>query len=278
MTRQPEPREQWEGVAAELRAYRQAERQAWGDLDDIQVARYLAGVCSPQERAAVEQAMQTLPDVRDVIEVLRAVEPARGMDSAVRASSARVAAGLRTPWKWALAGAGLAATFLLGLLVGPALRPSSHELLVASLTAIPRDSRAPDAAQVKLDDEGVYRITGGKDFAIEIGSPRPGVATVVLLGPGPPTVYPLPGQVDIPVEPFRPRKFGPLDRPDAQTTVLVIVTATPAAEVIRQHLTAEAAAADQPDRLLGQLEQALWQAGHRWAALGRMTVEPVERK
>jgi hypothetical protein len=56
------------------------------------------------------------------------------------------------------------------------------------------------------------------------------------------------------------------------------VTATPAADVIRQHLTAEAAAADQLDRLLGRLEQALWEAGHRWAALGRMTVEPVERK
>jgi hypothetical protein len=90
-------------------------------------------------------------------------------------------------------------------------------------------------------------------------------------------VYPLPGQADIAVEPLQPRKFGPLDRPQARTTLLVLVTATPAAETVRQHLATADAAPDQPDRLLAQLEQALWGAGQRWAALGRITVEPSGR-
>jgi hypothetical protein len=188
----------------------------------------------------------------------------------------------RTLLRAALVGIGLAASFLVGLLVGRgtfAPEPSGQpgERLLASLTAVPRDSRAAEAARVTLDDQGVYRITGGKEFALEIRSPRRGVATVVLVGPGQPMVYPLPGQTDIAVEPLKPRKFGPLDRPQAKTAMLVIVTAVPAAEIVRQHLVAAGAALDQPDRLLAQLEQALWAAGQRWAALGRITVEPSER-
>jgi hypothetical protein len=309
MARPSESREQWERLAAELRAYRDAQRHAWGDLDDIQLARYLDGACSPQERAEVEKAMRDSPDVRDVIEVLRSVLPARGMDApippdsaegtaswaAVRAAAlpqdtvapgqpagTRQALRRRTLLRAALVGIGLAASFLLGLLVGSwrfAPQPSERppERLLASLTAVPRDSRAADAARVTLDDQGVYRITGGRDFSLEVRSPRRGVATIVLLGRGQPTVYPLPGQADIAVEPLEPRKFGPLDPPQARTTVLIIVTATPAAETVREHLAAGAGALDQPDRMLAQLEQVLWGAGQRWAALGRITIEPAGR-
>jgi hypothetical protein len=307
-----ESREDWERLAAELRAYRQAQRQAWGDLDDLQVARYLDGACSPQERATVEQGMRDLPDVREVIDVLRSVLPAWGVDASDQTHSleetpdaaswaaARAVAirkgtmpmrqppacepglGRRTLLRAALIAVGLAASFLLGWLVGtgklapePSRRPG--EVLLASLTAVPRDSRAAEAARVTLDDQGVYRIAGGRDFALEIRSPRRGVATIVLLGPGQPMVYPLPGQADIAVEGMEPRKFGPLDRPEVRTTVLVIVTATPAAETVRRHLAAAEAARDQPDRLLAQLEHALWAAGQHWAALGRITIEPWGR-
>jgi DNA-directed RNA polymerase specialized sigma24 family protein len=87
MSKQSGSPQQWERVAAELQAYRDAQREVWGDLDDIQVARYLTGVCSPQERAAVEHVMQSRSDVRDVIDVLRAVEPARRTDAAVQSVS-----------------------------------------------------------------------------------------------------------------------------------------------------------------------------------------------
>jgi hypothetical protein len=306
-----ESREHWERLAIELRADEPAQRQAWGDINDIQLARYVDSACSPQERAAVEQAMRDLPDVREAIDVLRGVLPAWGLEAPVQPGLAEGAAGavswaaaraaalaqdtvvqrqlVATRWarrrmvlRAALVGIGLAASFLLGWLVGqgrlgpePSGRPG--ERLLASLTAVPRDSRAAEAARVTLDDQGVYRIAGGRDFALEIRSPRRGVVTLVLLGPGQPMVYPLPGQADIAVEPLEPRKFGPLDRPEARTTVLVIVTATPAAEIVRQHLAAAGAGLDQPDRLVAQLELVLWEAGQRWAALGRITIEPSEK-
>jgi hypothetical protein len=312
MARPSESREHWERLAAELRAYRDAQQHAWGDLDDIQVTRYLAGACSPQERATVEQALRDLPDVREVIDVLRTVLPAWELDApvqpgsaegaaeaaswaAVRAAalaqdaevqsqSARTRRALRrqTLLRAALVGMGLAASFLVGWLVGQRSvvpQPSGQpgERLLASLTAVPRDSRAAEAARVTLDDQGVYRITGGRDFSLQIRSPRRGVATLVLLGGGPPVVYPLPGQADIAVEPLQLRKFGPLDRPQARTIVLVIVTATPAVKTVRQHLAAAEVTQDQPDQVLAQLEQALWGAGQGWAALGRITIEPAGR-
>jgi hypothetical protein len=300
-----ESREPWDRLALELRAHGQAQRQAWGDVDDVQLARYLAGVSSPPERAAVEQAMRDFPDVREVVDLLRSVLPGRGVEAPVPPGSEGATSGdtaSPTPLRpepmvqdqkaevrkalrgWtlrqaALVGLGLAASFLLGWLIGqgrlgPDAPSRPGEVLLASLTAVPRDSRTLEAARVMLDDQGVYRIAGGRDFALEIGSPRRGVATLVLLGPGQPIVYPLPGQADIVVEPLEPRKFGPLDRPEARTTVLVIVTATPAAETVRSHLAATAAALDQRDRLLAPLEQALWAAGQHWAALGRITIEP----
>jgi hypothetical protein len=268
--------EQWERVAAELHAYRDAQRQAWGDLDDIQVARYLAGECSPQERAAMEQAMQSFPDVRELMDVLRDVGPGLSNMTQAQAERAPQAKPLRTPWKWVLAGTALAASFVLALLVAEGLfRPVRHEVLLASVMVVPRDSRAADAARVTLDDQGVCRLIGGKDFNIEIRSPRQGVATVVLLGPDALTVYPKPGQAAIAIEPFRTRKFGPLERLKGRTTVLVIVTATPAAELIRERLGAVPPAMDQLNQLMELLQQALWDAGQHWIAIDRITVEPV---
>jgi hypothetical protein len=302
MARPSESHEHWERPIADLRAYRDTQRKAWGDLDDIQVAGYLAGTCSPQERTAVEQAMRDLPDVRELIDVLRSVLPTREEEAPVLPDATEAAASGnatrtatfqpdaaipkrfrgRTLRRIALVGLGLAASFLLGWLVGrgrhgPEPSGQSGELVLAGLTAVPRDSRAAEAARVMLDDQGVYRIAGGRDFALQIRSPRRGVATLVLLGSGPPVVYPLPGQADIAVEPLEPRKFGPLDRPEARTTVLVLVTATPASDIIRQQVTAPRAALEEPDRLLAELEQALWTAGQRWVALGRITVEPLGR-
>jgi hypothetical protein len=304
-----ESREPWERLAVELRAYGQAQRQTWGDVDDIQLARYLAGASSPPERAAVEQAMRDFPDVREVVDLLRSALPELEVEAPAPPGTEGAASGVAAPpaalrqetavqgqaaevrpaprgrmlLRAALVGLGLAASFLLGWLIGqgrlgPEAPGRQGELLLASLTAVPRDSRALDATRVMLDDQGVYRIAGGKDFALEIRSARQGVATLVLLGPGQPTVYPLAGQADIAVEPLKPRKFGPLDRPEARTSVLVIVTARPAAETVRRHLAAAEAALDQPDRLLDQLEQSLWAARQPWAALGRITVEPLEKQ
>jgi anti-sigma factor RsiW len=116
MTRQSERYVQWNRVATELRACRDAQLRAWGDLDDVQVARYLAGICSSEERATIEQAMQSLPDAREVIQVLRAVgpelqfaPPQGGPDRLARRPEAVI---LGTPWKRAVMGTGIAAALL----------------------------------------------------------------------------------------------------------------------------------------------------------------------
>jgi hypothetical protein len=302
-----ESREPWERLAAELRTYGHAQRQAWADIDDIQLARYLAGAGSPPERAAVEQAMRDLPDVREVIDVLRSILPSQEVEAPVAPSAEGAGSGIAAPTpalrqgtvvqgqpagtrdtrrrmlrRAALVGLGLAASFLLGWLIGqrrlgPEPLHGPGERLLASLTALPRDSRAVESARVMLDDQGVYRIAGGRDFALEIRSPRRGVATLVLLGPGEPLVYPQPGQANIAVEALEPRKFGPLDQPKARTTVLVLVTDTPAAEIVRRLLAIAGAALDEPDRLPDQMEKALWGAGQRWVALGRITIAPLEK-
>src|SRR5262249_24617757 len=153
-------------------------------------------------------------------------------------------------------GVGLAASFLLGLLIGQGRPGPEHlgeakstgqprEILLAGLTVVPRDPRAPYALQLTSRGENVYWIAG-RDFALEIRSPRGGVPPVVLPGPGQRMAYPQPGQADIAVVGMKPRRFGPLDRPEATTAVLVLVTATPAAETVRQHLAADEAARDQP--------------------------------
>src|SRR5437764_599908 len=72
----------WERVASELRACREAQRRAWGDIDNTTLGRYLAGEASAEERRRVEEALRELPElrrltdlVRDVLDVEPAVEP-----------------------------------------------------------------------------------------------------------------------------------------------------------------------------------------------------------
>jgi hypothetical protein len=62
-------------VAADLGAYREAQRRAWGDLEEAVIARYLAAEATEEERRRVEQAMRDFPRVRECVETLREVMP-----------------------------------------------------------------------------------------------------------------------------------------------------------------------------------------------------------
>lgn len=79
---------QWERVASELRACRDAQQKAWGDLDNATLGRFLAGDISPQERRRVEAALAERPELRQltdlVSDVLRDCEPASPSESAAR--------------------------------------------------------------------------------------------------------------------------------------------------------------------------------------------------
>lgn len=73
MTIQVDDGSQWERVAAELRACREAQRRAWGDLDNATLGRYLAGDVDTEERRQIESALEALPELRKLTDLVRDV-------------------------------------------------------------------------------------------------------------------------------------------------------------------------------------------------------------
>src|SRR5689334_23352790 len=63
----------WERVADELRAYREEQRRAWGDMDSTTLGRYLAGEVDANERQRIESALEELPELRKLTDVVRGV-------------------------------------------------------------------------------------------------------------------------------------------------------------------------------------------------------------
>ena len=70
----------WDRVASELRACREAQQEAWGDVDNATLGRYLAGDVTPQERRRIEAELRERPELRKltdlVSDVLRDCAPA----------------------------------------------------------------------------------------------------------------------------------------------------------------------------------------------------------
>ncbi len=64
---------QWQRIVSELRAQRAAQKQAWGDLDNATLGRYLADEVSSAERAEIERTLDGLPELRRLTNVVRDV-------------------------------------------------------------------------------------------------------------------------------------------------------------------------------------------------------------
>lgn len=69
----PLPSDRWERVAAELRAYREAQKQAWGDIDNATLGRYLADEVTGEERRQIEQAVNERPELGLLLGLVRDV-------------------------------------------------------------------------------------------------------------------------------------------------------------------------------------------------------------
>jgi len=67
------PVDNWEEIAAALKAYRRAQHETWGEVDDVAIAKYLAGDCSPEERQTVEEAIRSHPAYGELIDVVKEV-------------------------------------------------------------------------------------------------------------------------------------------------------------------------------------------------------------
>lgn len=59
--------ERWNELASLLREYRDGLQEEWGDLDDLQVATYVSGAGTREQRAAIEQLMREKPSVRRLV-------------------------------------------------------------------------------------------------------------------------------------------------------------------------------------------------------------------
>jgi hypothetical protein len=64
---------QWERVASELQACRAAQQRTWGDIDNLTLGRYLSGEVDGDERRQVEQALDSLPELRKLTDLVRDV-------------------------------------------------------------------------------------------------------------------------------------------------------------------------------------------------------------
>jgi tetratricopeptide (TPR) repeat protein len=63
----------WDKVAAELQAAREAQQRTWGDIDNAALGRYLADEATSSERAEIESALQALPELKLLTELVRDV-------------------------------------------------------------------------------------------------------------------------------------------------------------------------------------------------------------
>jgi hypothetical protein len=63
----------WDRVAAELRACKESQQKAYGDVDSATLGRYLAGEMTPAERATLEQTLEELPDLRLLADLVQDV-------------------------------------------------------------------------------------------------------------------------------------------------------------------------------------------------------------
>jgi hypothetical protein len=64
---------QWDRVAAELRACREAQHRAWGDIDNTTLGRFLAGEVTSEEQQQIENALNHLPELRKLTDLVRDV-------------------------------------------------------------------------------------------------------------------------------------------------------------------------------------------------------------
>src|SRR5271165_6997003 len=75
-----DPGNLWSHAATDLRAYRDAQRALWGDVDEGTLSRYVAGSATNEERESVSRAMRTHPELRACIETVRDVVSVVGME------------------------------------------------------------------------------------------------------------------------------------------------------------------------------------------------------
>ncbi len=120
---------QWDRVASELRACREAQQQAWGDVDNATLGRYLADDVTLEERRRIETELRRHPELRKltdlVSDIIRDCEPVaapeRAGPSVLPFSAAKPRPhGTNRRWRqWTAVAAAACLLFALGYTVLP---------------------------------------------------------------------------------------------------------------------------------------------------------------
>ncbi len=164
----------WDKVAAELRAARAAQQRTWGDIDNTTLGRYLSDEASNSERAEIESALQTLPElklltdlVRDVLADSGPAEPATPITVAVPAAASLPAPSLpfhrpapfvqKSPWGLSRQRVAVLAAACLFLALGIGMFQSES----STPTSPPNVSRRGDA-MAQAGSNSPLRVVGGQ--------------------------------------------------------------------------------------------------------------------
>lgn len=148
----------WERVAAELRACREAQQRAWGDIDNATLGRYLAGELGGEERRQVEQALAALPELRRLTDLVRDVLADCGPEVTPALTPAPEPAARRVPQSallrfWRHSGPLVSLATAAGLLL--ALGLSMPRLGEAPAAATPR-ALSPDGGLAMRGESPVF--------------------------------------------------------------------------------------------------------------------------
>ena len=73
----------WRFVAKDMAAYQAEQEELWGGIDEMTAVRYVAGECTQEEKARVEQAMRDHPELRKSIEISQILQSVLPTDPAV---------------------------------------------------------------------------------------------------------------------------------------------------------------------------------------------------
>jgi hypothetical protein len=180
----------WDRVAAELRACREAQQRAWGDLDNATLGRYLAGEVTSDERRRVESALGELPELRKLMnlvgDVLNEFEPTAAPapvvpEPMVLSLPARPKRRLFRSrlQQWSVLAAAACLLLTLGLLLARTFGPSSS---IPSGESVAQVAPKPQPEADSLPGSALGRERESETRFLGTGSPPP---TAPL--PGPPS-------------------------------------------------------------------------------------------
>ena len=187
--------------------------------------------------------------------------------------------GLPFSRRWLATGSVAAALFIGAFLVASLTSRrlvSGREEEVALAEVTPQVPTVMGRPPGKTTVEGAaeYRLESRGDFQLLIRGTLRGYATVILCTPEGTRVYPEPGEPPIQVEPSAVRETPALPL-STKTTVIVLLTASPAADTVRQVFPKDGMRPEEVVKRLGEVQKALAKAGNRLQTLNRMTVNPA---